>query len=28
MRAAFLTGYCSNSAVRVTKKMAATTWHD
>jgi len=28
MRAAFLTGYGSNSAVRVTKKMAATTWHD
>jgi hypothetical protein len=28
MRAAFITGYGGNSVVRVTKKMATTTWHD
>jgi hypothetical protein len=28
MRAAFITGYGGNSAVRVTKTMATTTWHD
>lgn len=28
MRAAFITGYGGNSVVRVTGKLAPTTWHD